>query len=54
MLANYINICKFNNKNNNKYKQVRTKIKQVIKATKIIELYKIRDNSSEISLTKLS
>ena len=51
---NYLDICKFNNRSNNKYKIVRIKIKEIIKVIKITEVYKIRGTSSKISLISSS
>ncbi len=51
MLANHIDICKFDNENDDGYKQVRTKIKQAMEATGITESYRVRDSSSEMPLT---
>ena len=50
MLANYIDICKFDDENDDGYKQVRTKVKQAIEATGITEAYNVRGSSCDMPL----
>lgn len=50
MQANHLDICKFDDPEDDGYKQVRAKIKQVMGATSITEASEVRDCSNKILL----
>lgn len=54
MQANHLDICKFDDPEDDGYKQVRAKIKQVMEATGITEANEVRGSSNKIRLMDTS